>query len=182
MLANLNLAFIALLSEGEHKGGLLDVSPGLIIWTVVTFILLLLILKKLAWKPILGALEERENYIKDSLEKSQKARDEAEKLLQENKANLAKAEDDAQKVIAQAREMAEKLLNQKTIESETKIKKMMEDAQAEIKRKTDESFIALKDQVALIAIEAAEKLLRENLDKEKQIKIVGKFIDELPKN
>jgi|WetSurMetagenome_2_1015567.scaffolds.fasta_scaffold144301_3 F-type H+-transporting ATPase subunit b len=182
MLATINLAFITLLSEGEKKGGLLDVSPGLIIWTAITFITLLFILKKFAWKPILGALEERENYIKESLEKSEKARDEAEKLLQENKANLAKAEEDAQKVIAQAREMAEKLLNQKTSESEAKVKKMMEDAQTEIKRKTEESFDALKNQVAIIAVEAAEKILRENLDKDKQTKIVSKFIDELPKN
>ena len=182
MLANLNLAFIALLSEGEKKGGLLDVSPGLIIWTVVTFIFLFFILKKFAWKPILSALDEREKYITDSLEKSEKARNDAEKLLEENKANLAKAEEEAQKVIVQAREMAEKLLNQKTAESEAKVKKMMEDTRTEIKRKTDESFDALKNKVAIIAIEAAEKILRENLDKEKQTKIVSKFIDELPKN
>ncbi|MCX6149401.1 MAG: F0F1 ATP synthase subunit B [Ignavibacteriales bacterium] len=182
MFANLNLALIALLSEGEKKGGLLDVNPGLIIWTVITFVLLLLILKKFAWKPILGALDEREKYIKDSLEKSERARDEAEKLLLENKANLARAEENAQKVLAQARDMAEKLINQKTAETEVKVKKMMEDAGAEIKRKTDESFETLKNQVALIAIEAAEKILNENLDKEKQAKIVNKFINELPKN
>jgi F-type H+-transporting ATPase subunit b len=58
----------------------------------------------------------------------------------------------------------------------------MEDAQVEIQRKTDESFNALKNKVAIIAVEAAEKILRENLDKEKQTKIVNKFINELPKN
>jgi len=73
-------------------------------------------------------------------------------------------------------------MNQKTAESEAKIRKMMEDAQNEIQRKTDESFDALKNKVAIIAVEAAEKILRENLDKEKQTKIVSKFIDELPKN
>lgn len=182
MLANLSLAFFTLLSEGEPKGGLLNISPGLIFWTVITFICLFWILKKYAWKPILGALEEREKSIKDSLEKSEIARTEAEKLLKENTANLAKAEEEAQKIIAQARETAEKLMNQKTAESEAKIRKMMEDAQNEIQRKTDESFDALKNKVAIIAVEAAEKILRENLDKEKQTKIVSKFIDELPKN
>jgi F-type H+-transporting ATPase subunit b len=182
MFASLSLAFITLLSEGEQKGGLLNISPGLIFWTVVTFICLYLILKKFAWKPILGALDEREKFIKDSLKKSELARIEAEKLLKENTDNLVKAEEEAQKIIAQARETAEKLLNQKTAESEAKVKKMMDDAQNEIKRKTDESFDALKNQVALIAVEAAEKILRENLDKEKQTKIVNDFINELPKN
>ena len=182
MFANLNLTFIALLAEGEQKGGLLTISPGLIFWSLITFICLFLILKKYAWKPILAALEEREKSIKDSLEKSESARIEAEKLLKENNENLARAEEEAQKIINQARETAEKLMNQKAAESEAKVKKIMEDAQIEIKRKTDESFDALKNQVALIAIEAAEKIIRENLDKEKQTKIVNKFIDELPKN
>jgi F-type H+-transporting ATPase subunit b len=182
MFANLNLTFIALLAEGEQKGGLLTISPGLIFWTLITFICLYLVLKKYAWKPILAALDEREKSIKDSLEKSENARIEAEKLLKENNENLARAEEEAQKIINQARETAEKLMNQKVTESEAKVKKIMEDAQVEIKRKTDESFDALKNQVALIAVEAAEKIIRENLDKEKQIKIVNKFIDELPKN
>jgi F-type H+-transporting ATPase subunit b len=182
MSANLSLAFFTLLSEGEQKGGLLNISPGLIFWTVITFICLFWILKKFAWKPILGALEEREKSIKDSLEKSELARVEAEKLLKENTANLVKAEEEAQKIIAQAHETAEKLMNQKTAESEAKVKKIMEDAQTEIKRKTEESFDALKNQVALIAVAAAEKIIRENLDREKQTRIVNKFIDELPKN
>jgi F-type H+-transporting ATPase subunit b len=182
MFVHLNLTFITLITEGEQKGGLLSISPGLIFWTVITFICLFLILKKFAWKPILTALEEREKSIKDSLEKSESARIEAEKLLRENTENLAKAEEEAQKIIDQARETAEKLMNQKAAESEAKVKKIMEDAQVEIQRKTDESFESLKNQVALIAVEAAEKIIRENLDKEKQTKIVNRFIDELPKN
>ena len=97
------------LSAGGENGGLLDVSPGLIFWTVITFLILLFILKKMAWKPILSSLDERENKIKESLEKAEFARTEAEKLIAENKSNLAKAEEDAQKIIAQGREYAEKL-------------------------------------------------------------------------
>lgn len=166
----------------EHKGGLLDVNPGLIFWTVITFVILLLILKAVAWKPILGALDEREKFIKESLDRAEAARVEAEKMFRENEARLANTEQEAQKIIAQGREFAEKLKNQIISESKTEAKKIVDQAAAEIKRKHEEDFEALKTQVAQIALQAAEKILRENLDADKQIKIVNKFIDELPKN
>jgi len=182
MIAKISLALLTLLSEGESKGGLLDVNPGLIFWTVITFVILLLLLKKVAWKPLLTALDEREKLIKESLEKSERAKEEAEKLISENKANLAKAEEESQKVIAQAREFAEKLKTQIVEESKAEAKKMIDDASVEIERKSKESFESLKNQVAEIAVGAAEKILKENLDKEKQLVLVNKFIDELPKN
>jgi len=181
MPAFLNMAFLALLNSGE-KGGLLDVNPGLIIWTVVTFIFLMLILKKLAWKPILNSLNERETLIKDSLERAEKAQQEAKKLLEENNANLAKAEEESQKIIAQGRDYAEKLKNQLLEESKIQSKKILADASTEIERKNREAFEKLKDQIADIAVNAAEKIIRENLDKEKQKTIVDKFIEQLPKN
>jgi F-type H+-transporting ATPase subunit b len=88
---------IAVLAAGGENGGLLDVNPGLMIWTVITFILLLLILKKVAWKPILTALDKREKDIKDSLEKAEIAKAEAQKILEENQANLSRAEEESKK-------------------------------------------------------------------------------------
>jgi len=167
---------------GGEPGGPLDVNPGLIIWTVVTFVILLLILMKVAWKPILKSLGERENLIKDSLEKAETAKKEAEKLIAENRQNLSKAEEEAQKIIDQSREYAEKLKEQLLEESKQQSKKMLEDAASEIQRKNAEAFDKLKTQIADIAVEAAEKILRENLDKEKQISIVNKYLDGISKN
>ncbi|MGE5363119.1 MAG: F0F1 ATP synthase subunit B [Bacteroidota bacterium] len=179
--ANLPVALLTLLQHGEQKGGLLDVNPGLIIWTVITFILLLLVLKKVAWKPILTALDERENYIKDSLTKSEKAREEAEKLLSENQANLQKAEENARKIIEQGRDFAENLKEQIINDSKSEARKIVEEASAEIRRKNDEALENMKNQIAGIAVQAAEKILRENLDKDKQIDIANKYIDEIQK-
>lgn len=179
------LAFLSsfmLLLSGEGGGSLLDVNPGLIFWTVVTFVLLLLILKKMAWKPILNSLSERENFIKDSVERAETAKKEAEKLLEENKKNLAEAEQEAQKVIAQGREYAENLKAQIVDESKLEAKKLIDDAAVEIERKNQEAFTSLKGDIASIAIEAAEKILRDNLDKEKQTKIVNEFIQDLSKS
>src|SRR4030043_1837074 len=102
MLATMTFALLALSSEGGG-GSLVDINPGLIFWTVITFLLLMLILKKIAWKPILAALDQRENAIKESLEKAEKAKDEAQRILYENQANLAKAEEESKKIIEQGR-------------------------------------------------------------------------------
>ncbi len=176
------LSSIMLLFSGEGGGSLLDVNPGLIFWTVVTFVLLLLILKKMAWKPILNSLTEREDFIKESVERAETAKKEAEELLEENKKNLAVAEQEAQKVIAQGREYAENLKAQIVEESKLEAKKLIDDAAVEIERKNQEAFNNLKGDIASIAIEAAEKILRDNLDKEKQTKIVNEFIQDLSKS
>jgi F-type H+-transporting ATPase subunit b len=180
MLAGITLGVLALSSEGN--GTLLDVNPGLIIWTIITFVLLLLILKKIAWKPILTALDQRENAIKESLEKAEKAKDEAKKILDENQASLAKAEVESKKIIEQSRLYAEKLKEQMLQDSKAQSKKILEDATAEIDRKKEAAFDELKTQIAEIAVNAAEKILKTNLDAEKNKKLADTFISEITKN
>lgn len=182
MAAILNVAMLAFISGEGPQGGLLDVNPGLIIWTVVTFVFLLLILKKLAWKPILNSLNQRESFIKEQMEKAETAQKETERLIEDNKASMAKADEEAQKIIGQARELAEKLQSQKIEETNEKTKKMIDDAVAEIERKNKEAMNSLREQVAEIAVNAAEKIIRESLDGNKHKKIVNELIDNLPKN
>jgi F-type H+-transporting ATPase subunit b len=167
------------LSEG---GSLVDVNPGLIIWTVVTFVILLFILKKIAWKPILTALSERENAIKESLEKAETAKEEAQKVLKQNEDAIAKAEEESKKIIEQSRVYAEKLKEQIIKESKEQARKIVEDAGGEIERRKETAFDELKNQVAGIAVQAAAKILNEKLDEETHKKIVNKYINELRKN
>lgn len=181
MLATLSTIFLTLLSE-DGGGSLIDVSPGLIFWTIITFVILLFILKKVAWKPILFALDQREAAIKDSLEKAEKAQEEARKVLEENKANIQKAEEESKKIINQSREYAEKLKEQMLQEGKEQSKKIVEDATTEIERKKEAAFEELKTHVAEIAIQAAEKIMNANLNKDAQKKIADKFIGEITKN
>jgi F-type H+-transporting ATPase subunit b len=180
MLADLIIGLLALSPEGG--GTLLDVNPGLIVWTIITFIILLLILKKVAWKPILTALDQRETAIKESLEKAERAKEEAQKVLNENQANLAKAEEEARKIIEQSRQYAEKLKEQMLNDSKEQAQKIISDATAEIERQKESAFSELKEHVAEIAISAAEKILQENLNKETQKKIVNKYISDITTN
>ena len=174
------LAIIALASEGG--GSLVDVNPGLVIWTVITFLILLFVLKKIAWKPILTALNEREDAIKESLEKAEKAKEAAQKILEENQASLLKAEEESKKIIEQSRQYALKLKDQMMKESKEQAQKIIEDASSQIDQKKEAAFSELKTKVAEIAIQAAEKILKENLDKDSNKKLVNRYIEDITKN
>lgn len=173
-------ALIALAPEGGTS--LVDVSPGLIFWTIVTFLILMFILKKVAWKPILTALDQRETAIRESLEKAEKAKQEAQKVLDENQANLARAEEESKKIIDQSRSFAEKLKEQMIQESREQAQKIINDATAEIERKKESAFNELKGQIAEIAVQAAEIILKENVNKETNKKIVDNYIREITRN
>jgi len=179
MLAEITLAVIA--SEGGN-GGLLDVNPGLMIWTVVTFIILLLILKKVAWKPILSALDKRENDIREALAQAETAKEEAKKILEENQANLAKAEEESKKIIEQSRNYAQTLKEQMLSDSKEQAKKIVDEASSEIERKKDAAFEELKGQISEIAVNAAEKIIRESLDAQKGKQVVDRYLNEITKN
>ena len=180
MLFDFIPAMVLLAEEGG--GSLINVSPGLVFWTVITFIVLLLVLKRVAWKPILTALDQREAAIKESLEKAERAKEEAQKVLDENQANLSKAEEESKKIIDQGRAYAEKLKDQILQESRQQAQKIIFDASEEIERKKESAFNELKNQIAEIAVQAAEKILKENVDKERNKKIVNDYIGEITKN
>jgi len=179
MLANILLGVLA--SEGG-AGSLLDVNPGLIIWTILTFLILLIILKKVAWKPILTALENREKGIEDSLNRAEQAKEEAQKILEENQATLSKAEEESKKIIDQSRVYADNLKEQMLKESKDQQQKIIEDASVEIERKKNAAFEELKNQIAEISVNAAEKIMKESIDAAKNKEIVNRYLSEINKN
>jgi F-type H+-transporting ATPase subunit b len=181
MFTKIGLINFLLLYSGGEKGGLLDVNPGLIFWTIITFLILLFILKKTAWQPILQALKEREDNIRASLEKAEQARKEAEEILEKNKKNLAEAEEQVKKIINEGREYANKLRAEIVSRANTEAQKILETAKQEIETKKQEALSELKEIVADLSIQAAEKILEETLDKEKHKKLVEKLIQNLPK-
>jgi F-type H+-transporting ATPase subunit b len=179
MLTNILLGVLA---SGGGGGSLLDVNPGLIIWTILTFLFLLIILKKVAWKPILTALDKREKEIEDSLNRAEQAKVEAQKILDENQATLSKAEEESRKIIDQSRVYGDNLKEQLMRESKDQAQKIIEDASAEIERKKNAAFEELKNQIAEISVNAAEMIMKENIDAKKNKQIVNKYLSEINKN
>lgn len=161
---------------------LVQLDPGVIIWTAVTFGLLLLVLGKTAWKPILKALDTREESIRQSIERAEEAKNDAEKLLEENRQELARAEEKAQQLIKEARELAEKMRSESVGKANAEANKMLEKARDEIERDKQQAITQLHGVVAELAVKAAGKILDETMDESRQKKLVENFLNTLQKN
>lgn len=161
---------------------MLDPNPGLIIWTIVSFLLLLFILRKMAWKPILEALRRREENVRNTLDKAEQARSEAARLLEENRKQLAQAEKEGQRILSESRSLAEKLKEDIVQNANQQSRRIVDQAKEEIERDKEAALIQLRQEVASLAINAAEKILDETLDANRQRKIVDAYLKELPNN
>lgn len=161
---------------------MLDINPGLIIWTMITFALLVVVLGKFAWKPILQALQAREHEIADALRKAEEAKKDAERMMQENKIAIDKASNETARLIAEGRAMAEQLKNDIVAKANESAKKMLDQAKEEISREKDAAMTQLRSEVAELSITVAEKILDESLDGAKQKKMVDKVLQQLQKN
>lgn len=161
---------------------LLSPNVGLIIWIALTFGLLLILLRKFAWGPITSALDERENRIQDSMDQAERALAEAKKVQADNTKARRESEAEAQRLLREAREEAERLRSEEVGKTREKIQELQENAQAEIEREKQSALADLRREVADLAIQAAEKILSENLDDNRQRKLVDDFIDDLPLN
>jgi len=169
-------------AEFYHGVEMLELNTGLIIWTGLTFVVLLFILGRYAWKPVLKMLDTREESIKQSIEKAEESRREAGRILEENRKNLARAEEVAQKVIREARELAEKIRLESVSKATSEGNKLIDKAREEIERDKQLAITQLHGLVAELAVKAAEKILNEAIDEAKQKKLVENFINSLGKN
>ncbi len=159
---------------------LLSPNTGLIIWTLITFVFVLLVLKKWAWGPLLSALDQRETRIREALEQADKARAEAQQAAEENKQALARAQAEAQAAIHKAREDAERIAREVQERAAAEAQQLIEQAQRTIQQARNQALWELRQQTAELAILAAGQLLDENLDDERNRKIADDFINRMP--
>ena len=159
---------------------LVSVNPGLIIWTIVTFLILVVILGKFGWGPIIGALQRREKSISDALDAAEAARTEAHELREQYGGLIAKAESESREIIQVGRETSERLKREAAVASEAETKRMLERARREIQSARDAALRDIRDTVADLAVEAASKIVQKNLDSERNRSLVDEMIDRLP--
>lgn len=158
-----------------------DINPGLILWTIITFVAVLLILRYSAWKTLLGALTAREERIRTSLEQAEHAQREAQRLLEENRKQLAAAEEQAQRVMKQGRDMGERLKAEIVEKANTSARHLIDQAKDEISREKEKAMTQLREEVADLAVAAAGKIIEANLDAAKQRQLVDSAIRALTK-
>ncbi len=161
---------------------MLDINPGLIAWTIITFIGLMVVLKVIAWKPLIGALTAREEKMRASLEEAEAAQQEARRLLEENKKQLAQAEEASHRIIKEGREMGEKLKSEILDKANASSRHMIEQAKDEIRREKDAALSQLRSEVADLAVGAAGKIIDANLDTAKNRQIVDSVIKDIKAN
>ncbi len=156
---------------------------GLIFWTLVTFLLLVFLLSKFAWKPILKMVDDREASIEDALKAAERARDEMKSLQADNEAVLKEARQERERILKEAREMKNKIVSDAKDIAIAEGEKAIASAKAAISDEKASAIAALKNQAAVLSIEVAEKVLGKELSAEnKQAEMISKMIDEVKLN
>lgn len=169
-----------LLSAGSE---LINPGIGLVFWMLVTFVILLVLLKKFAWKPILDAVKSRENSIQQALLSAENAKREMQNLQASNEKLLAEARAERDVILKEAREIKEKMINDAKTEAQVQGEKMIAQAKSAIEGEKNAALAELKNQVSSLSLEIAEKILKEELsNKETQSKLVQKMLDEAKLN
>lgn len=160
-----------------------DFSFGLFIWQIVIFVGLIFLLKKFAWKPILTAVNEREEGIKNALLAAENAKKEMQDLQANNERILQEARLERDTMLKEAREMKEKMVADAKEEAQAQGLKMIEQAKASIESEKNAAMAELKNQVSSLSLEIAEKLLKDELsNKEAQMKLVEKMLGDVKLN
>ena len=156
-----------------------DFSIGLFVWQTVLFLALLFLLRKYAWKPILGAVEEREEGIKNALEAADNAKKDMETLKADNERILREAKAERDSILKEAREIKETIITEAKIQASEEADKVLASAREQINNEKLAAITELKNQVADLSIDIAEKVLKSELkDADKQKELVNNALKE----
>jgi len=168
-------------SAGEGESfSLMAVHPGTLIWTIIIFVVLLLVLGKLLWKPVLKAVGEREKRIRDALDRADKAQAEAEQALEQQKQVLDEQRREASAFLARAKEEAQEAGNELLQKARQEAGELVERSRRQIEEEKTRALAELRTQAVDLAIQAAGHLLSKTLDEESHRRIVQEYIDSLP--
>lgn len=164
-------------------GNLLQPDLGLVFWTVIIFLVVLFILRKYAWNPILNSLDERETSIAEALQQAEKAKEEMAKLTADNEKLLNEAKEERAKILKEAKEVGEKMITEAKDKAGVEYSKKVEDAKREIDLQKQAALAEVKNEVGTLAVAVAEQLLKKELnDKGAQEKYVAELVDDFKMN
>lgn len=142
---------------------MLQFEPGLMVWTIIIFLFLVVLLRKLAWKPIVGALDERTKYIKDSLEKAEAAQHAAENARAEYEAMMAKASKEAQELITRGRKAAETTRDEIVAKAQSESEQLRQRTIREIDLARQKALEEIKHTAAQLSVDIAGKIIGRSL-------------------
>ena len=165
--------------ESEGGGGLYDINTGLSVWTLIVFVILLLILRKYAWGPIVDAVDSREKGIQAAIDGAAELNAEAAKLLEEHREQMADARRQASEILAEAKVASERVRKELEEKARTEAQGIVERALAEIERERDGALETLRRESVDLALAAASQLMQESFDQETDRQLVERYLNEL---
>lgn len=158
---------------------LLDINPGLTFWTIVTFLLVLFVLRWKAWGPILSMIEEREKAIQEAIDSAKRERQEAEKLLGEQKQAIAEARREAAELVKKNQAEVERIREELIAKSRKDAEDMLTAARKQIDDEKNKALAEVRAVAVDLAIDAARKLVESSLDEAKQRELVTDYINKV---
>ena len=168
-------------SSSSKPNPLVQLDPGLFIWTIITFLLVLFLLSKFAWKPLLKVLQEREDEIKSSLKDAEVAKIELEKVNLESEKILNNARAEARKIQAESKSVSEKQRDEIIHKAKEEAKKIVVNAESQIKMEKDLAIKQIQEKVVDLTFSISEKVIKKNLTTDDNQKIIKDSLKSLEK-
>ena len=166
-------------AEEDSGSGLIDVVPGLMIWTIICFLITLFVLKRVAFGPIQKMLDERRERIRQAIEEAERARTEAQKLIQEHRSLMGKARTDAEEILAEARRVADSQRERVREETEADRQRRLEETRRQIEGETQRALEQIRAEVAELTLVATAKVTGKVLDDSDHRRLIEDAVREL---
>jgi F-type H+-transporting ATPase subunit b len=166
-------------AEDEGLNPLVRVVPGLMIWTLLAFVVALLVLRKYAWPQITRILDQRQTQIEDSIDAAERTRQEADQLLAEYRERLAEARAQADEIVAKAERASEVAEREALDAAKVKREDLLEQTRRDIQAETQAAIQEIRREVADLTVQATEKVTRKTLSPEDQKRLVEEALSEL---
>jgi F-type H+-transporting ATPase subunit b len=163
----------------ESSGGLIDVVPGLMIWTLICFAITFFVLKRYAFGPIQKTIDERRDRIRAAVDEADHARDEARDLLEQHRQLIADAKGEAAAILADARKVADAQMDRTKEEAEAERLRRLDETRRQIEAETKRSIDMIRSEVADLTLEATARVTGKVLDAEDQRRLIDEAISEL---
>ncbi len=158
---------------------LIEVVPGLMVWTLVAFAITLVVLKKYAFGPVQKMIDDRRDRIRQSIDEADSAREEARALLEEHRKLIGQAKNDADEILAEARKAADGLRERMRAETEEDRQRRIEETQRQIDQATQTAIGEIRQEVANLSLIAAEKITKKTLTEADQTRLIEEALNEI---
>ena len=167
--------------SADDSNPLLVLDPGLFVWTILSFLLLMFLLSKFAWKPLLKMLNEREEKIRTAIEKAENAEKKLETLNEQGEKLLSDARSESQKLLLSTKETAQNLKEEIEREAKQKATSIIDQARLQIQAEKNQVLSEIKNELSSFSIMIAEKLIKKNINKDDNMKLINESIEKVNK-